>query len=985
MIDSKLQTGYRMHGFLVTAVTPLPELNATLVQLRHEPTGARMVHLACADDNNLFGVGFRTTPTDSTGVAHILEHTVLCGSRRFPVRDPFFSMLKRSLNTFMNALTASDWTFYPFSSQNSKDFYNLMDVYLDAAFFPLLRERDFRQEGHRVEFAEADNHASPLVFKGVVYNEMKGAMADPASLLNRRLTRALYPTTTYGFNSGGEPDDILDLTWEDLKAFHRTYYHPANAYFFTYGDLPLERHLAVIEERALRHFEPLEVDSAVSDELRYDKPQRVTEAFPVEAGEPLEKRSIVQVAWLTCPVADSFEALAMTLLSQLLIGHPAAPLYKALLDSGLGQNLAPGTGYHDDNRETYFAAGLQGTDPHQAEQIEELIFATLREAARNGFSAEQVESAIHQLEFSHREVIGDQYPYALILLMRMLGPWLHGDDPVSPLLLDSNLARLRRELASGPFFEDLIRRRLLDNPHRVTLLLQPDPEEKIRQEQQVAERLARWSEKLDEAERTSIAARAMELRQAQEAEEDLSCLPTLELSDIPVAEREVPFELKGEGAPPVYWFDQPTNGIGYFTASFDLGDLPPDLTPYVPLFCSLLPKIGAAGQSYLVMAERIAAVTGGVQANAGVLGDPFSLDRFQMAVEIRSKALMRNQGRMFDILADLCRAPDFTDLKRLHTVINQLKTSLENSIPASGHNYAARAAAASLSAGSRLREEWGGLHLVRTVKKIAALKPDQLVDLSEHLQRLVRLLFGKSRLRCAVTAEKARFADIDRELQSFLEGFPAGRPIGSAEPSVLSPAPRAAGWVAPVPVSYVARVFRTVPLVHPDAAGLMVLAKLLRAGYLHREVREKGGAYGGMANFDAQNGLFSMLSYRDPQLLRTLEVYRDAAHWAASGGFSESDIREAILAVFASLDRPLSPGSKGHREFDYQLQGLSRDLRRLFRERVLAADRDCLTALTEQYLLEGRADSAAAVVSGEEMLQQANRELGGEPFTLEKY
>jgi hypothetical protein len=416
-----------------------------------------------------------------------------------------------------------------------------------------------------------------------------------------------------------------------------------------------------------------------------------------------------------------------------------------------------------------------------------------------------------------------------------------------------------------------------------------------------------------------------------------------------------------------------------------LGDLPPDLTPYVPLFCSLLPKIGAAGQSYLAMAERIAAVTGGVQANAGVLSDPFSLDRFQMAVEIRSKALMRNQGRMFDILADLCRAPDFTDLKRLHTVINQLKTSLENSIPASGHNYAARAAAASLSAGSRLREEWGGLHLVRAVKEIAALKPEQLADLSEHLQRLARLLFGKSRLRCAVTAEKARFAEIGRELQSFLEGFPAGQPVGSAEPSVLSPAPRAAGWVAPVPVSYVARVFRTVPLVHSDAAGLMVLAKLLRAGYLHREVREKGGAYGGMANFDAQNGLFSMLSYRDPQLLRTLEVYRDAAQWAASGGFSESDIREAILAVFASLDRPLSPGSKGHREFDYQLQGLSRDLRRLFRERVLAADRDCLTALAKQYLLEGRADSAAAVVSGEEMLQQANRELGGEPFTLEKY
>jgi hypothetical protein len=985
MNDSQLQTGCRMHGFLVTAVTPLPELNATMVQLRHELTGARMVHLACTDDNNLFGVGFRTTPTDSTGVAHILEHTVLCGSRRFPVRDPFFSMLKRSLNTFMNALTASDWTFYPFSSQNSKDFYNLMGVYLDAAFFPLLRERDFRQEGHRVEFAEADNPASPLVFKGVVYNEMKGAMADPSSLLHRRLTRALYPTTTYGCNSGGEPEDILDLGYEELKAFHRTYYHPANAYFFTYGDLPLEDRLAVIEEQALRHFGPLEVASAVPDEVRYDRPRRETEVFPVDAGEPLEQRSMVQVAWLTCPVADSFETLAMTLLSQLLLGHPAAPLYKALLDSGLGQNLAPGTGYHDDNRETYFAAGLQGTDPHQVGPIEELILATLQETAQRGFTTEQIEAAIHQLEFAHREVIGDQYPYALILLMRMLGPWLHNDDPVSPLLLEDNLARLRRELAAGPFFENLIRRQLLGNPHRVSLLLQPDPEEKSRQEQRITERLARRSAQLDEAERAAIVARAGELQQAQEAEEDLACLPTLELSDIPVAEREVPFALQEEAQRPVYWFDQPTNGIGYFTASLLLDDLPPELAPYVPLFCSLLPKIGAAGQSYLAMAERIAASTGGVQAGASVLADPLSLDRFQLAIEIRSKALMRNQGRMFGILADLCRAPDFTDLKRLHTVLNQMKTSLENSVPASGHNYAARAAAAALSAGSRLREEWGGLHLVRMVKKVAALQPEQLADLAEHLQQLARLLFNRSRLRCAVTAEGSQFADIDRELQAFLGGFSESRAIDRAEPSVLPPVTRAAGWVAPVPVSYVARVFRTVPLTHPDAAGLMVLAKLLRAGYLHREVREKGGAYCGMANFDAQNGLFSMLSYRDPQLLRTLQVYRDAAQWAAAGGFPESDIREAILAVFANLDRPLSPGGKGHREFEYLLQGLSRDLRRLFREGVRAVTGEALSALAEKYLLQGWPGSAVAVVSGEELLQQANRELGGESLTLEKY
>ena len=355
--DYRIGAGW--HGFTITAVTELSDLDATLVKLRHEKTGARWVHVERPDNENLFGVGFRTPPKDSTGVAHILEHTVLCGSRRFPVRDPFFTMLKRSLSSFMNALTASDWTFYPFSTQNTKDFYNLMQVYLDAVFFPLLRERDFRQEGHRLEFADPGDSASPLVFKGVVYNEMKGAMADASSLLHRHLTRGLYPTTTYGFNSGGEPEQILQLTYEQLRQFHAAFYHPANAYIFTYGDLPLVDHLAAVERLALSQFGPLQVDSSVPDEQRLPAPRRLEATFAADADEADGQRCLVQVGWLACPLSDSFERLAMSLLSELLLGNPAAPLYQALLDSGLGQNLAPGSGYADENRETYFAVGLQ--------------------------------------------------------------------------------------------------------------------------------------------------------------------------------------------------------------------------------------------------------------------------------------------------------------------------------------------------------------------------------------------------------------------------------------------------------------------------------------------------------------------------------------------------------------------------------------------------------------------------------------------------
>ena len=982
MMDSDWQVGQQKHGFVVTGVTPLPELNLTLIELRHERLGSRMVHLACEDDNNLFGVGFRTTPDDSSGVAHILEHTVLCGSQRYPVRDPFFTMLKRSLNTFMNALTSSDWTLYPFSSQNHKDFYNLMGIYLDATFFPLLRERDFRQEGHRLEFAEAADANSALTFKGVVYNEMKGAMADPGSLLHRRLTKALFPTTTYGCNSGGEPEAILDLTHEQLVDFHRTYYHPANAYFFSYGNLPLEDHLAMIEEQALQRFEPLAVDTAVPDEVRFSAPQRVTEGFPIAAGESVSQRSMVQVAWLTCPLADSFENLALSLLSQLLLGNPAAPLYKALIESGLGQNLAPGTGYHDDQRETYLAAGLQGTDPEQLDAIEGLVLKTLQQAAETGFSAEQIEAAIHQLELSHREVVGDQYPYALLLLMRMFGPWLHNDDPVSPLLLDANLTRLRQELAAGPFFQNLICSQLLDNPHRVTLLLQPDDQLQEQQEEALNKRLQDRSAQLSEADRQELVRLAKELQQAQEDEEDLSCLPTLELSDVPATERTVSCQEEQLVGCPLYRFPQPTNGIGYFTTSLVMSDLPADLVPLVPLFGTLLPKIGAAGHSYLQMAERISASTGGIQACGTVICDPNSLEDFQLAFEVRSKALLRNQQAMFEILADLFTSPDFSDLQRLHTVINQLSVSLENGVPGSGHSYAARSAGAALSSCGRLREEWGGLHLVRAVKKLAAQQPEQLAEFAGNMQRLAKLVLCRSRLRCSVTAEQQAFAAIDVPLQAFLASIPTGDdPTG--KPAELAIGEAAVGWAAAVPVSYVARVFPTVPLIHDDAAGLLVLAKLLRACYLHREVREKGGAYGGMATYDAQLGLFSMLSYRDPHLLRTLQVYRDATEWAAAGSFSDEDIREAILAVFGNLDRPVSPAGKGQRGFGYRLQGLSAASRQALRQGILAVDRATLKRLADNYLLSGWDASAVGVVSAEGLLQEANKELGEKGLKLE--
>ncbi len=982
MNTEKLSPGQVLHGFCVERIDALPSINATMIRLQHQQTGARFMHLERDDDNHLFAVGFRTPPDDSTGVAHILEHTALCGSKKFPVRDPFFSMLKRSLNSFMNAMTASDWTLYPFSSMNRKDFQNLLDIYLDAAFFPNLTERDFSQEGHRLEFAEIDNPQSPLEYKGVVYNEMKGAMSDPSSLLSRRMGRHLYPTTTYRHNSGGEPSDIPNLTWQQLRDFHARFYHPSNSWFFSSGNLELPALLATVEARVLKQFDRLELDSEVPAEQPLLTPQQVVELYPLDAGEPLEKRSMVQVAWLTNDINDSFERLAMSLLQTLLLGNPAAPLYKALLDSGLGANLAPGAGYHDDNRSTYFAAGLQGTDPEQQLAIEKLIVETLEQVATEGFSRERIDGAIHRLEFSSREVTGDSYPYALLLLMRLMGPWIHGGDPLAALNFEENLERLQQELDKGPFFEQLIRRQLLDNPHRVTLLLKPDTELGPQQQAQVRAELDRITAGLNEDEKQQLVEQGLALKKAQEEPEDLSCLPTLELNDIPPQEHAVAVSQERLGPVNSYWFDQPTNGIATVALNFGLDGLTEEQLAYLPIFSSLLSQIGAGKRDYLQMAERMEAVTGGISARTSLLDCPDRLDDYLATFELKGKALVRNCQPLFELLTDMLQTPDFNDLQRLHTVLNQLKISLENSVPQSGHTYAARVAAAGLTAAARLREDWSGLSQVAVIREYAGKQPDELQPLADSLAQIARQLFNTRQLQAAITVEKTHFAPFRAELAGLIDRLPQPVEPAVAITASFEPVPKRCGIIWSLPVNYVTRVFRAVAYTHPDSAALMVLAKLLRAEFLHREIREQGGAYGGLASYNAEAGVFSLLSYRDPHLLRTLQVYDQAIDWAAAGQFDSVSVKEAILAVFSDLDKPLSPAGVGAQEFANLRQGMTLEMRNRMRQQLLQVDAEALQAVAAKYLQQVL--SAVSVLAGETALQQANEQLGERALELRK-
>ncbi len=672
--SSPIQSGDRIGGYRVERVESIAELDLTLVALVHPASGARHLHLANADTENTFSVAFKTVPADATGVAHILEHTVLCGSRRYPVRDPFFSMLKRSLSTFMNAFTASDWTMYPFSTQNRKDFYNLMDVYLDAAFFPLIDPLSFKQEGHRLEFETADDGSERLVYKGVVFNEMKGAMSSPDQVLGRGLLGALYPDTTYRHNSGGDPAVIPRLTHAELVAFHRRHYHPSNAFFYTYGNLPLADHLAFIEERVLSAFAAIDPGTEVPCQPRWSAPRQMVQHYPLAPGEDPARKHQACVAWLAADIRDSFEVLVLEVLEQILLGNDSAPLRRALMDSGLGTALSDGSGFDGDNRDTLFACGLKEVAADAGPAVEGIIFETLSALVRDGVPPDLVASAVHQIEFHRKEVTNTPYPYGLKLLLHLAGAWLHGADPAVLLRFDADLARLHSEIATGGFFEARIRRHFLDNPHRVRFVLAPDPQMGSREAARERAELNARQAALSPAEAEAIRADTAALARRQEMVEDVACLPTLALSEIPP---RVPVSHPADryGVAPALCYPQPTAGIVYLSAVGGIGRVPESRRPLIPFFCYAASRMGTRRRDYAAMARRIDTYTGGVglgvQARTRFDGPRACLP----FVSLGGKALVRNHWVLFEILAELLAEADFSDVPqdRKSTSLNSSK------------------------------------------------------------------------------------------------------------------------------------------------------------------------------------------------------------------------------------------------------------------------------------------------------------------------
>lgn len=955
--------GDKINGFTLLRAKQVPELELTALHLQHDKTGAHHLHIARDDPNNVFSIGFKTNPPDSTGVPHILEHTTLCGSEKYPVRDPFFKMLPRTLSNFMNAFTASDHTFYPFATTNTQDFQNLMSVYLDATLHPLLKPTDFYQEGWRLgpenPQAIVENRATPedkkLVFKGVVYNEMKGMMSDASYLFWIRFQEHIFPAIN---NSGGDPAKMTDLTYGQLKSFQETHYHPSNTKILTYGDMPLVNHLSMIDEQ-LSRFEKIEVD--LENKLPIDLsagPKSVVEYGPEDPLVDLESQFKTSVSWVMGDTSDVVESFALALISALLTDGYGSPLYVALVESGLGTDWSPNTGYDSSDKQGIFSVGLTGVKEENVDRVKKEIFSVLRTMRQKGFEPSKIDGYLHQLEISLKHKTAN---FGMSLMRRLKPKWFNGTDPFDSLAWNDTLSEFKQRMASGTYLEDLMDKYFL-NDNTLTFTMRPSPDfgkkldenEKLR----LAQKIAEASEKAGGEEQAQKEFESRELallvEQNKSGTENLDCLPTVHVKDIP--RRKPPTILQDntiEGSS-VQWHEAPTNGLTYFRAINPLGNLPEELRSLVPLFTDSIMRLGTKDMRMEQLEDLIKLKTGGVSVAYHLTSSPTDSTQAMEGLSFGGMALDRNVPFVFNLIRKLILDTDFDSpqaSQRIHQLLQASADGVVNDIASSGHSYAMRYANSSISKAGSLQEQVGGLTQVQQITRLAGRpESDNLADVISKLKHIQRIALSGNRIRVAITCGSESVT----ENSSLLSKFLADRPVGSTStpPSGhLLPKPGRAKTFFPLPyqVYYGSLAVPAVSYTHPDNAPLQILSQLLTHKHLHHEIREKGGAYGGGAFCQAIDGVFGFYSYRDPNPVNTLGIMRNAGRWAVEKQWSVRDIDEAKISVFQSVDAPRSVNEEGMGRF---VSGITDEMKQERRERFLDVTAEQVRDVAERYLAQ---------------------------------
>lgn len=924
-------------------------LDLHVAQYQHKATGAVHYHLSSESDENVFLVAFRTQPMDSKGEAHILEHTVLCGSEKFPVRDPFFMMIRRSLNTFMNAFTAADWTAYPFATQNKKDFNNLLEVYLDAVFAANLNPLDFAQEGIRVELE--DGHP---VYKGVVFNEMKGAMSAPSDQLYHQLAHHLFPKTTYHYNSGGDPKHIPELSYDELLAFYRSHYHPSNAIFMTFGNQSVYELQQQFEQLALHKFDRGETIYSVAEQ-RLTAPIEVTETYALDA-EDLKDKTYHMLSWLLPESSDIKLRLGMRLVEGILLENSASPLRHYLETCDYAQSTGPIMGVDDSNFEMTFYCGVQGSNPEHAQRFKDGVLDVLKQVAEKPVNPEMVEAILHQIELHQREINGDGTPYGLTLILNGLGSAIHHSDPIAVWDVDAAIAAVKQELQDPMWLSNLIKTHLLDNPHRVQMTLVPDANKTAQDLAEEQQRLADIDATLTEEDRKEINEKALALQKRQDSVDDMELLPKVGLEDVPadlnIAQGQLREIICNNMDTPLHLYHAGTNGLYYQQV---LIKIPEDVlqSPYFNLLSILMGEVGAGQYNYLELQQLQTAVSGGIGMGASLRSGVDDKGTISAWLTLTTKSLAHKMDAI-ELLKLAFEQLRLDEKDRILELLQQRKTRWASRISGAGHSYAMQIASRQMSALARRDYHNTGLGALNWLSDLVQnIEQDQ--EAYEHLiteLTAIHQLLLQAPKQFLLVCEEHHSEQLMDEVQKVWDKLQVTNEPVQLSTTIVDDHTADEAWLIQSNVQFCASAYPAVAIAHPDATALMVLAVYLRNGYLHSAIREKGGAYGGGASYDGNACSFRFYSYRDPRLAETFQDFEASIHWLMNTEQQAYQLEEAILGLVSSMDKPGSPAGEAIGSCYALLHGRRPAFRKQMRERLLQVTLEDIKRVAKQYLID---------------------------------
>ncbi len=919
-----------IHGFKLQKEKEIPEVRAIARIYRHAKIRTEVLSIETKDENKVFGITFRTPPQDSTGLPHIMEHSVLCGSRKYPVKEPFVELLKGSLNTFLNAFTYPDKTCYPVASQNLKDFHNLMDVYLDAVFFPRLTPYVFQQEGWHYELKDPD---APLLIKGVVYNEMKGAYSSPDNILSELSVQSLFPDTPYGFDSGGDPKKIPELTFERFIEFHKHYYHPSNARIYFYGDDPFEERLRRLDS-ILQEFEPLEINSEIKTQAPFNHPKLITKTFMAGESEENSNKGMVTVNWVLADTADVKTNLALQILGYILLGMSASPLKKALIDSGLGEDIA-GTGLENELKQTVFSVGLKGVRQEDMEKVEPLITKTLKALVRDGIDREIVDAALNTVEFRLRENNTGQMPKGLIIMLRALTAWLYEADPVAPIAFEQPLSSIKQEAGPG-FFEGMIKDFFLANTHRTTLYLRPDPEQRQREETEERERLFRIKASMTPEEIDRIISNTLELERIQKTPdppEALQTIPLLELSDLERQEKPIPCEEIKQAGATLLFHDIFSNGILYLDVGLDIHSLPAEYLPYVPLFGRALVSMGTKKQDFVSLSKHINRKTGGIIPQL-FISSMYNSPGSKAMLFIRGKAIGTKAEDLFHIITDIMLNTRFDNHKRFKQILMEEKARREQYLIPEGHQLVNIRLSSHFNESGFVSEQTRGISYLFFLRELVSRIDRDWDSILFIFKDILKRIVTRERIIVNITSDKKDFTHNRNHIKNLVSSIPSKHTENEQWPEKIDLA-EVEGLTIPAQINFVGKghnIFKSGYSFHGSA---FVITKYIRNTWLWNQVRVQEGAYGAFCNLGRISGILTMVSYRDPNTEKTLNTFDNTGEFLRNINMDEKELTKAIIGTMGDIDPYRLPDSKGFVSMTRFLTGDTDDIRQKTRDEIM--------------------------------------------------